>query len=137
MKFLDEFYDIEHLQSIDDAVDDLILVCKRNGGELVWYYITEQIYFQIIEIEKSNPYKEFGRGFYLTDIFSQAENMANKKARILGGIPIVQKYNFEESALSDNNLRVLILKNRQKNGLNLYIVIGVVPILHFLMTMIL
>lgn len=35
MKFLDEFYDIEYLQSIDDAVDDLILVCKRNGGELV------------------------------------------------------------------------------------------------------
>lgn len=71
MKFLDEFYDIEHLQSIDDAVDDLILVCKRNGGELgmILYHGTN-IDFQAIEIEKSNPYKDFGRGFYLRYIFS-------------------------------------------------------------------
>ena len=32
--FLIEFYDIEHLQSIDDAVDDLIICCKNNGGTL-------------------------------------------------------------------------------------------------------
>ena len=80
---------------------------------MILYHGTN-IDFQIIEIEKSNPYKDFGRGFYLTDIFSQAENMANKKARILGGIPIVQKYNFEESALSDNNLRVLIFEKPTK-----------------------
>lgn len=34
IKFLDEFYDIMHLQSIDDAVDDLIVCCKNNGGTL-------------------------------------------------------------------------------------------------------
>ena len=33
--FLIEFYDVEHLQSIDDTVDDLVLYCKKNGGELV------------------------------------------------------------------------------------------------------
>ena len=32
--FLVEFYDVEHLQSIDDAVDDLIICCKNNGGTL-------------------------------------------------------------------------------------------------------
>ena len=48
--------------------------------------------FQQIDIRKSNPYKDFGQGFYLTDIFVQAENMAVKKARIFGGSPIVQKY---------------------------------------------
>ena len=32
--FLIEFYEIEHLQSIEDAVDDLILYCKKNGGHL-------------------------------------------------------------------------------------------------------
>ena len=32
--FLDKFYNVEHLQSIDDAVDDLIVVCKKNGGLL-------------------------------------------------------------------------------------------------------
>lgn len=34
IKFLDDFYDVEHLQSIDDTVDDLIVLCKKNGGEL-------------------------------------------------------------------------------------------------------
>lgn len=32
--FLDKFYEVEHLQSIDDAVDDLIVVCQKNGGLL-------------------------------------------------------------------------------------------------------
>ena len=30
--FLKEHYDIEHTLSIDDAVDDLIKVCRNNGG---------------------------------------------------------------------------------------------------------
>lgn len=34
VEFLDEFYETEHLQSIDDTVDDLIAVCKKNGGLL-------------------------------------------------------------------------------------------------------
>ncbi|MBQ7940891.1 MAG: DUF3791 domain-containing protein [Muribaculaceae bacterium] len=33
--FLDEYYETEHLQSIDDAVDDLIVLCHKNGGQLV------------------------------------------------------------------------------------------------------
>ena len=32
--FLDEFYDVEHLLSIHDAVNDLTLICKKNGGKL-------------------------------------------------------------------------------------------------------
>lgn len=31
---LNEFYETEHLQSIDDAVDDLIIWCQKNGGQL-------------------------------------------------------------------------------------------------------
>ena len=32
--FLREFYDIEHTFSIEDAVDDLTMICQRNGGTL-------------------------------------------------------------------------------------------------------
>ena len=32
--FLIDFYEIEHLQSIEDAVDDLIVCCQNNGGYL-------------------------------------------------------------------------------------------------------
>lgn len=31
--FLKEFYDVEHTLSFDDAVDDLISICRKNGGE--------------------------------------------------------------------------------------------------------
>jgi len=34
LSFLIEFYDVEHLQSIDDTVDDLIMMCAKNGGTL-------------------------------------------------------------------------------------------------------
>jgi len=30
--FLDECYDAEHCLSIDNAVDDLTIICKNNGG---------------------------------------------------------------------------------------------------------
>ena len=29
------------IQSIDDAVDDLIIICQKNGGQLAWFSITE------------------------------------------------------------------------------------------------
>ena len=32
--FLIEFYDVEHLQSLDETVDDLLLICQKNGGTL-------------------------------------------------------------------------------------------------------
>lgn len=30
--FIKENYDIEHTLSIDDAIDDLALICRNNGG---------------------------------------------------------------------------------------------------------
>ena len=34
LAFLIEFYDVEHLQSIDETIEDLLIVCKQNGGML-------------------------------------------------------------------------------------------------------
>ena len=34
LSFLIEFYDVEHLQSMDETIDDLIIVCQKNGGTL-------------------------------------------------------------------------------------------------------
>ena len=45
-----------------------------------------------IELNKCRPYKDFGRGFYLTDLKDQAMNMAKRVARIYGGYPIVNVY---------------------------------------------
>lgn len=34
LSFLIEFYDVEHLQSMDDTIDDLLVICQNNGGTL-------------------------------------------------------------------------------------------------------
>jgi len=34
--------------------------------------------FDKIDLSRSNPFKDFGKGFYLTDIRSQAEELANE-----------------------------------------------------------
>ena len=34
IKFLVDYYSTLHLQSIEDTVDDMIIVCKNNGGYL-------------------------------------------------------------------------------------------------------
>jgi hypothetical protein len=34
LAFLIEFYDVEHLQSMDDTIDDMLVICRQNGGTL-------------------------------------------------------------------------------------------------------
>lgn len=34
LTFLDECYEAEHQLSLEDAVEDLSIICKRNGGAL-------------------------------------------------------------------------------------------------------
>lgn len=70
-------------------------------------YHGTNIDFKAIDLTKSNHYKDFGRGFYLTDIRSQAEELAAKKSRLFGGYPVIQEYEFDDSLLVDSDLRVL------------------------------
>ena len=63
--------------------------------------------FDVIDLTMSNKYKDFGQGFYLTDIRSQAEELAAKKSRLFGGYPVIQEYEFDESLLSGTDLKVL------------------------------
>lgn len=32
IEFLKEFYDVEHTLSFDDVVNDLTVICRKNGG---------------------------------------------------------------------------------------------------------
>ena len=34
MKFLEEFYDVQHTRDCDETGDSLTLICRRHGGEL-------------------------------------------------------------------------------------------------------
>ncbi len=50
-----------------------------------------------IDFSKCRPFKDFGQGFYLTSIKSQAEKMANRVVRIYGGAPCITAYELNEN----------------------------------------
>lgn len=65
-----------------------------------------------IDLSLCKPYKDFGQGFYLTDILQQALDMAYRRTHVVGyGNPTVTKYLFDEKLLSDGSLNVLSEKN--------------------------
>lgn len=96
--------------------------------------------FTEVLLSKCRPNKDFGRGFYLTDIRSQAQEMAIRRTEFSGkGTPVVQEYSFDESLLNSQDLKVkvfegvsrewaeFILANRMARGKRLHdfdIVVG-------------
>lgn len=80
--------------------------------------------FDSIDLTKSNRGKDFGKGFYVSDNYEQAYNMAVFKSLQYKKEPIVLSYEFDESLLKTGELSFLrfdeysrqwaefILKNR-------------------------
>ena len=50
------------------------------------------IFFDSIDLDKCRPFKDFGKGFYLTDLEDQAMKMAVKKSKIFNGAPVILKF---------------------------------------------
>jgi len=61
-----------------------------------------------VDLSKCRPFKDFGRGFYLTDIESQATHMAKRVARIYGGTPVVSKFVFDKGIYDDATITTMI-----------------------------
>jgi hypothetical protein len=56
--------------------------------------------FEVIDISKSKPNKDFGRGFYLSADYEQALTMAKTKVEQLEtGKPLVQEYVVDEAEM--------------------------------------
>lgn len=73
---------------------------------MILYHGTN-INIEQIDLGLSKPYKDFGKGFYLTDIKKQAEEMAIRKVRFAPNtMPYVNAYEFEETFLTDGSLSV-------------------------------
>ena len=68
-----------------------------------------------IDLSLSKPNKDFGKGFYLSDNFEQAYEMANYKADLFGTKPYVTKFKFDESLLKNGSLKVLSFSEYSKN----------------------
>lgn len=85
-----------------------------------------------IDLEMSKPNKDFGKGFYLSENESQAMEMANFKSALLGGEPIVTKFEFNELMMQSSDLCIkiftdyseewadFVFANREGNDVELY-----------------
>lgn len=60
-----------------------------------------------IDLAMSRPNKDFGKGFYLSSDEHQAWRMGEFKALIDGGTPVLNTYLFDESNMTNGDLKVL------------------------------
>jgi len=61
-----------------------------------------------IDLAKSKPNKDFGKGFYLSENKEQAIEMAKYKSSMLGGGVVITKFEFDLEALNCKELKVKI-----------------------------
>lgn len=72
-----------------------------------------------IDLTKSKPYKDFGKGFYLSADKQQAQRMAEQRTSILlEGKPTLNKYQFDETILDDNSLKILCFEEYSEDWAN-------------------
>ncbi|MBQ9312856.1 MAG: DUF3990 domain-containing protein [Bacteroidales bacterium] len=63
--------------------------------------------FDVIDLNKSKPNKDFGKGFYLSADLQQANEMAKIKVeQMKTGIPTILSYQIDDNILIDNTLNV-------------------------------
>ena len=69
-------------------------------------YHGSNIPIDIIDLAKSKPNKDFGRGFYLSESEEQAMEMALFKSMQLGGEAIISKFEFDKEIMNDESLKI-------------------------------
>jgi hypothetical protein len=76
---------------------------------MITLYHGSNVFIEKIDLTRSHPDKDFGKGYYLTDIRTQAEAMSIRRVRIAGeGEPTLTVYSFDESQLHSPKLRVKV-----------------------------
>lgn len=74
-------------------------------------YHGSNILIDKIDLCKSKPNKDFGRGFYLSDNEEQALEMAKFKTLTLGGEPLISIFEFDENIITNNTLKVKVFQD--------------------------
>ena len=71
---------------------------------MILYHGTNEV-FDKIDLKKSKPNKDFGRGFYLSPTYSQAMEMAKTKVEQLeSGAPVVMLFEVDEDRMNKLNI---------------------------------
>ena len=64
-------------------------------------------FIDVINLEKCKPNKDFGRGFYVTKLVEQAQDMAYRVSRWSDKEPAVTEFEFDENAFDDDEIKTL------------------------------
>lgn len=71
-------------------------------------YHGSNIAIETIDLEKCRPYKDFGKGFYLTDIKLQSERMAARTTKMFKGEPTLTCFEFHLHEATEKGLKIKI-----------------------------
>lgn len=71
-------------------------------------YHGSNVAIENIDLVKCRPYKDFGKGFYLTDIRRQAERMAARTAKMFRGEPILTSFEFDMDSAVKQGLKIKV-----------------------------
>lgn len=61
---------------------------------------------KMIDLALCRPYKDFGRGFYTTELPEQAQKMAVRVTKIYGGSPVVNIYSIADDFFESEDLKI-------------------------------
>ena len=71
-------------------------------------YHGSNVEIEKIDLARCRPYKDFGKGFYLTDIRHQAERMAARTVKMFRGEPTLTSFEFDLDAAIEQGLKIKI-----------------------------
>lgn len=66
----------------------------------------------VVDLARCMPNKDFGCGFYTTLLEEQAWRMAQRRARIAGGVPTVTVYEVPDDLVEKNDLNCRVFEDK-------------------------
>ena len=82
-------------------------------------YHGSNIKVSVPDLSMSKPFKDFGKGCYLSDNYEQALDMADQKVRQTHkGEPIVSEFEFDENLMHSDELNIKIFSDYSKEWAN-------------------
>ncbi len=75
-------------------------------------YHGSNVEIDVVDLSRCMPYKDFGRGFYTTVLEDQAWRMAERRARLEGGTPVVTVYEVPDDLTEKQDLSCRIFADK-------------------------
>lgn len=63
---------------------------------------------EAVDLDKCRPYKDFGKGFYLTDIHEQARRMAAWTVKMYIGTPTITSFDFDLGEAQSKGMKIKV-----------------------------